>query len=98
VVFFESDNVLLHYPSPDHIHHVTSVIEEDYRSQRGAVHMTPTVRCVHQNVTHPNTDCAQCCLTSVIEQDRRSQRATAGHWKKIIFCTFLISTENKIFR
>jgi hypothetical protein len=39
VVFLESDNVLLHYPSTDQIPNVTLVIERDYRSQRGTVHM-----------------------------------------------------------
>jgi trehalose-6-phosphate synthase len=53
------------------------VIECDHLSQRGTIHMTPAAR--SSDVTHPSTDCAQCCLTSVIEQDRRSQRATAGH-------------------
>jgi hypothetical protein len=39
-----------------------------------------TVSCVFlQDVTHPGTDHAQCCLTSVIGQDRRSQRGIAGH-------------------
>jgi hypothetical protein len=68
VVFLESDDVLMYYPSTDHIHHVSSVIE----GERGNVHMIPAVRCVPQDVTHPSTDCVRCCLISVIEQDRRS--------------------------
>jgi hypothetical protein len=37
-----------------------------------------------QNITHPSTDRAQCCLSSVTGQDHRSQRATAGHLKGIL--------------
>jgi hypothetical protein len=50
------------------------VIEGDHRLQLGTVSYD-----FLQDVTHPSTDRAQCCLTSVTGQDRRSQRGTAGH-------------------